>query len=152
MRGNLVVVVACLAFAACAPADTVNTPVHLTAPYDKLPPVPPGETIEGGRPISLDSRQQEAVVLGMVKWMKDPSSTQLSALGGARNSRGTVVVCGQVKGRNSAGAVVDPVPFIGVMMGTAEDPDFVVVGIGSTDRDRAEVLSLCQSSGVTHQT
>jgi hypothetical protein len=33
-------------------------------------------------------------------------------------------------------------------MGSAAQPDFVVVGIGASGRERAEVASLCRDSGV----
>jgi hypothetical protein len=52
-----------------------------------------------------------------------------------------------VNGRNSAGKVSIS-PFIGVLMGPDVDADFVVVGIGSSDRERVEVTSLCRASGI----
>jgi hypothetical protein len=64
-----------------------------------------------------------------------------------QNSRGLVTVCGEVNGRNSAGKVSIS-PFIGVLMGPGEDADFVLVGIGSTDRERVEVIQLCRQSGI----
>jgi hypothetical protein len=36
----------------------------------------------------------------------------------------------------------------GVLLETASEPEFVMVGIGSSDRDRAEVTSLCRESGI----
>jgi hypothetical protein len=63
------------------------------------------------------------------------------------HSRGLVTVCGEVNGRNSAGKVSIS-PFIGVLMGPDEDADFVLVGIGSTDRERAEVIQVCRQSGI----
>jgi hypothetical protein len=52
-----------------------------------------------------------------------------------------------VNGRNSAGKVSIS-PFIGVVTGPDANADFVLVGIGSSDRERAEVTSLCRASGI----
>ena len=38
-------------------------------------------------------------------------------------------------------------PYVGVLMGTPTSPEFVVVGIAASDRERAEVASLCRESG-----
>ena len=54
-------------------------------------------------------------------------------------------------GKNSAGSYVALSPFIGVLRGSETHPDFVVVGIGSTGRERAEVTSLCRESGVAQR-
>jgi hypothetical protein len=35
-----------------------------------------------------------------------------------------------------------------VLMGTSDSPDFVVVGIAASERERAEVAALCRESGV----
>ena len=61
---------------------------------------------------------------GVLKWMKDPGSVQLRGIEAVQNSRGRVIVCG------------------------GGDTDFVVVGIGSSDRERAEVTALCRASGI----
>ena len=39
-------------------------------------------------------------------------------------------------------------PYVGVLMGTPASPDFVVVGIAASERERAEVASICRESGV----
>ncbi len=39
-------------------------------------------------------------------------------------------------------------PFVGVLMGPDVDADFVLVGIGSSERERAEVIQLCRASGI----
>ena len=64
-----------------------------------------------------------------------------------QNGRGRIIVCGEVNGRNSAGNVTIS-PFVGVLMGPDVDADFVLVGIGSSVRDRAEVTQLCRESGI----
>jgi hypothetical protein len=149
MRDSLVVVVACAALIGCAPApDTAHIPIFLPAPYAALPATPPGTPIEPARPVQLDARQQQAGVVGVVKWMKDPASVQFSGIEGVQNSRGFITVCGLVNGRNTAGNYVGPQPFVGVLMGPSADADFVLVGIGSSDRERAEVTSLCRASGI----
>jgi hypothetical protein len=55
-------------------------------------------------------------VTGVLKWMKDPGSVQLRGIEAVQNSRGRVIVCGEVNGRNSAGNVTSS-PFLGVLMG-----------------------------------
>jgi len=141
-----------LAYAgACMPDDavqhTAHNPVALTPPYSELPRAPAGTSIEAGTKVVLDSRQQEAVVAGVAKWMKAPASTQFGIMSGARNSRGIVSVCGEVNGRNGNGAYVGMRPYVGVLMGTPDSLDFVVVGIAASERERAEVASLCRESG-----
>jgi hypothetical protein len=151
MRRHFALVVACSVLSGCVPeanGDAAHTPVVLPPSYSSLPPPPPGETIEAGKPVPLDHKQQEAVVTAVTRWMKNPGSVQFGSMDGARNKRGLIVVCGQVTGKNSAGSYVALSPFIGVLMGSEAHPDFVVVGIGSTGRERAEVASLCRESGV----
>jgi hypothetical protein len=147
MREYLLLV-ACLALSACMPDDTAHTPIFLTAPYDAWPRVPAGTPIEPGRPVGLNGRQQEAVVTGVLKWMKDPGSVQFRGIEAVQNSRGRVTVCGEVNGRNTAGRQVGMEPFVGVLMGPDVGADFVLVGIGSSGRDRAEVTQLCRASGI----
>jgi hypothetical protein len=147
MRDSLVVVAVIAALAACTP-DTAHAPIFLAPPYDTLPPAPPGTTIEPGRLVGLDARQQKTVVASVLKWMKDPASVQFGAIKAVRSSRGLITVCGEVNGRNTAGSFVGMSPFVGVLMGPGADADFVLVGIGSSERDRAEVTSLCRASGL----
>jgi hypothetical protein len=148
MRDGLVVIAACAALMACTPPpDTANWPISLPPPYNTWPAAPPGTPIEPGRPVGLNGSQQEAVVTGVLKWMKEPASVQLRGIEAVQNSRGRVIVCGEVNGRNSAGNVTLS-PFVGVLMGPDGDTDFVVVGIGSSDRERVEVTSLCRASGI----
>jgi hypothetical protein len=125
-----------------------HNPVSLVPPYSELPPAPAGAAIETGTKVTLDARQQEAVVAGVSKWMKTPASTRFGLMSGARNSRGTITVCGEVDGRNGNGLYVGMRPYVGVMMGTAASPEFVVVGIAASERERAEVASICRDSGV----
>ena len=146
MRDHLLLV-AGVALCACTP-DTAHRPIFLPPPYSSLPPAPPGTAIEPGRPVGLDGGQQEAVVVGVLKWMKDPLSVQFRGIEGVRNSRSLITVCGEVNGRNTAGRQVGMEPFVGVLMGPDVDADFVLVGIGSSDRERAEVTQLCRASGI----
>jgi hypothetical protein len=147
MRDSLVVVAVVAALAACTP-DTAHAPIFLAPPYDTLPPAPPGTPIEPGRPVGLDARQQKTVVASVLKWMKDSASVQFGALEAVRNSRGPIMVCGEVNGRNTAGRQAGMSPFVGVLMGPDVDADFVLVGIGSSGRERAEVIQLCRASGI----
>src|ERR1041384_5212805 len=154
MRSLVRLIIGATAFAcvgACV-SDPVqhaaHNPVSLVPPYNELPPAPAGTTIEPGTKVTLDARQQEAVVAGVSKWMKTPASTRFGLMSGARNSRGTITVCGEVDGRNGNGLYVGMRPYVGVLMGTAASPDFVVVGIAASDRERAEVASICRDSGV----
>jgi hypothetical protein len=155
MRSPVRPIICAMAFAcvgACvsdAGRHAAHNPVSLVPPYSDLPPAPAGTSIEAGIKIALDPRQQEAVVAGVSKWMKAPASTRFGIMSGARNSRGTVTVCGEVDGRNDTGAYVGMKPYVGVLMGTPTSPDFVVVGIAASERERAEVASLCRESGVS---
>lgn len=149
MRDLLVIFIA-FAAGACtpdaAPPDTAHTAITLPDPYNTWP-VPPGAAIEAGTPVKLDARQQEAVVIGATKWMKNKGSVQFGSMEAVRNKNGMITVCGSVNGRNSAGVYAGLKPFIGVLLGPATEPEFVTVGIGSTDRERAEVITLCRESG-----
>ena len=155
MRSPIRPILCAMAFAcvgACvsdAAQHAAHNPVSLVPPYNELPPAPAGTMIESGSKVALDARQQEAVVAGVSKWMKTPGSTRFGLMSGARNSRGTITVCGEVDGRNGNGAYVGMRPYVGVLMGTASSPDFVVVGIAASERERAEVVSICRESGVT---
>lgn len=154
MRSPVRPIICAMAFAcagACVPdaaQHAAHHPVSLVPPYSDLPQAPAGASIEAGTKVVLDARQQEAVVAGVSKWMKTPASTQFGIMSGARNSRGIVTVCGEVNGRNGNGAYVGMRPYVGVLMGTPASPDFVVVGIAASERERAEVASLCRESGV----
>ena len=77
MRDSLLVVFACASLIACMPAsDPAHIPIFLPPPYAALPAAPPGAPIEPGRPVSLNARQQQAVVVSEMKWMKDAASVQ----------------------------------------------------------------------------
>ena len=72
MRDGLVIIAACAGLIACTPDDTANRPIFLPPPYNAWPPAPAGTPIEPGRPVSLNGSQQESVVTGVLKWMKEP--------------------------------------------------------------------------------
>ena len=141
------VLVAALLVCGCR-TDVSHYPITLQPPYSDLPPAPPGASIEAGKPVPLTSLQQEAIVVGVMMWLKDGSSARFGEMRAARNSHGKVTVCGMVDGRNSEGRLLGLAPFIGVIAGTPEKPDFVLVEIGSTPRQRAVVTGLCDESGI----
>ena len=149
MRGRSLLAI-CLSttVVACVPPDSPNMPVSLVPPFSDLPAPPPGSTIEPGMPVKLDQRQLEAVINGVIKWMKNPASVSFADINGVKSGRGVVVVCGDVNGRNSAGTLVAKSPFIGALMGQPKAPTFVVVEIGSVGKQRATVEALCQQSGI----
>ncbi len=150
MRGRslLAICLSATVVACAAPPDPPNMPVSLVPPYSDLPAPPPGAAIEPGMPVKLDQRQLEAVIDGVMKWMKDPASVSFADINGVKSRRGVVVVCGDVNGRNSAGILVTKSPFIGALMGQPKAPTFVVVEIGSVGKQRATVEALCQQSGI----
>ena len=121
--------------------------VTLTPPYSDLPPAPTGIKIESGVKVALDAYLQEAVVIGVAKWMKDPRTVRFGSMEAVRNSSGTVTVCGNVQGRNANGGYTSMTRYVGVMMGATASPEFVVVGIAGSPRERAKVLALCRESG-----
>jgi hypothetical protein len=134
--------------AGCLQADPAYLPVSLQPPYSGLPDAPPGTAIEPGMPVKLDPRQQEAVVAAVIKWMKEPGTASFGGMGAVKARRGQIVVCGEVNGRNSAGAYPGMVPFVGVMVGKPMAPEFIVVSIAQSGPPRAEVQAICQQSGV----
>jgi hypothetical protein len=146
MREGLVIIAACAALMACT-RDTAHWPIFLPPPYNAWPAAPAGTPIEPGRPVRLDGAQQAAVATSVLKWMKDPGSVQLRGIEAVQNNRGLITVCGEVNGRNSAGKASIS-PFIGVLMGPDADADFVLVGIGSSDRERGDVIHLCRDNGI----
>jgi hypothetical protein len=149
MRGQLLLAICFSAIvAACAPPDLPNMPVSLESPYRELPDPWPERNIEPGMPIKLDQRQLEAVVDGVMKWMKDPASVSFAGINGTKNRYGKVTVCGEVSGRNSAGVMISKSPFVGALMGQPKAPEFVVVEIGSLAKQRTTVDGLCQQSGI----
>ena len=132
---------------ACTPAKAGRTPPSPANPCPSDPRESPPPAILRGEPVQLDPRQQEAVIVGVIKWLKDTSSASFGRMQGLRDPRGMVVVCGWIDGRNGAGAYRGMSPNSGVLTGPREAAEFVVVGIGGTARERAEVLSLCQEIG-----
>lgn len=104
-----------------------------------------------GEPARLDPQQQEVVIVGVTKWLKNRSSARFGSMQGVRDPRGPLVVCGWIDGQNGSGAYRGMSPYIGVLTGARNNAEFVVVGIGATARSRAEVVSLCAEVGVTSQ-
>jgi hypothetical protein len=130
------------------PIESASLPVYLTPPYSDLPAAPSKAAIERGTSVPLSATQQEAVILGVTRWMKYPDSVSFGGMAGARNSRGWVTVCGDVNGRNASGKLVGMAPFVGVLMGWPQMPQFVVVEIGADGKARTEVEALCRESGI----
>lgn len=127
--------------------DSAYLAVTLPAAYRDLPAPPAGTPIESGSRVVLDARQQEAVVVSIARWMKDPGSLQLGSMTAARNRFGVVTVCGEINGRTGSGRYAGMSPFVGVLLGPPARPDFVVVGIGGSAGERAQVIALCRESG-----
>jgi|GEM_PF-1554190 len=165
---SIAVITAWMALSACQP-DLAHHPISLHFPGNGGPTsgapanCAPGNCsssanghsangpgpIEAGKPLPLSPRQQEAVVAGVTRWLKDSSSAQFGEMRASRNSRGHVTVCGTVDGRNTAGRLVGLSPFVGVLQGTAVAPVFVLVEIGTAAADRAVVASICRDSGIS---
>jgi hypothetical protein len=99
-------------------------------------------------PIKLNPRQQEAVVAGVRKWMKEPRSASFGSMSGVKLHQGAIAICGEVDGRNAAGGYAGMARYVGVMMGSPKAPDFVVVSIAQNGKSRAEIESICQRSGI----
>jgi hypothetical protein len=138
----------CGLLAGCLQADPAYLPVALPPPYDTLPDAPQGTTVEPGMPIKLDPRQQEAVVAEVTKWMKEPGTASFGALNAVKTRQGKIVVCGEVNGRNSAGAYPGMAPFVGIMVGRPVAPEFIVISIAQSGQARTEIQAICQKSGI----
>jgi hypothetical protein len=132
----------------CLQADPAYLPVALPPPYSTLPDAPAGTPIEPGMPIKLDPRQQEAVVAAVTKWMKEPGTVSFGALNAVKARLGKIVVCGEVNGRNSAGAYPGMAPFVGIMVGKPAAPEFIVISIAQSGQGRTEIEAICQHSGI----
>ena len=143
----IAVTAACAGFSACQP-DLAHHPINLDFPGNGGHAVSSPEPIEAGKPLPLSPPQQEAIVVGVTRWLKDGASAQFGEMGASRNSRGVIAVCGTVDGRNTAGRLVGLSPFVGVLKGTAAVPIFVLVEIGTAAADRAVVVSICRDSGI----
>ena len=131
-----------------ANADPAYLPVSLPAPYSSWTEAPPGTAIEPGMPIKLDPRQQEAVVAAVSKWMKEPATASFGALNAVKARHGQIVVCGEVNGRNTAGAYPGMAPFVGIIVGKPAVPQFIVISIAQSGQPRAEIQAICQQSGI----
>jgi hypothetical protein len=149
VRFYLLLVLPGAALAACAPppGDLAFLRVNLPPAYASLPAAPDGAPIDPGVPVKLDPRQQEAVVVGVLKWMKDPRSAAFGDIAAAKNRNGSITACGEVNGSNTAGVHAGMTPFIGVLMGKPAAPEFVTVEIGALRSQRADVEALCRESG-----
>jgi hypothetical protein len=139
----------CVLLAGCIQDDPAYRPVSLQPPYSTLPEAPAGATIEPGTPVNLSARQQDAVIAGVAKWMKDPALVSFGTIAAARTRRGGIVVCGEVTGRNSAGVLAPMAPFIGMLTASPSSPEFVVVDIAASGKPRAELEALCRQSGIS---
>jgi hypothetical protein len=131
-----------------AQADPAYLPVSLQAPYSDLPEAPNGTALEPGMPVPLDPQQQEAVVAGVRKWMKEPGSAWFGPMTAVKLRQGKLAICGQVDGSNSAGSHSGMARFVGVMMGPSKKPEFVVVSIARNGHARAEIDTICQRIGI----
>jgi hypothetical protein len=103
---------------------------------------------EAGAPITLTSKQEQAVRAGVAKGMKDPEAARFGdKMAGAQKADGTITVCGYVNGKNSYGGYVGMSPFVGLLADTPNGP-FGLIDIGSSAKDRPFVVKLCRDSGV----
>jgi hypothetical protein len=123
----------------------------VSAPHGNGAAVMPanGGAIQSGQPIRLEAHQQEAIVAGVSRWLKDPRSAYFGSMQAVRDGRGIVTVCGWIDGRNSAGVYRGLAPYIGILVGARNGAEFIVVAIGGTRRERADVLALCEETGAS---
>jgi hypothetical protein len=113
----------------------------------------PGQKItshqEVATPIKLSAKQLASVRAGVAKTLKD---TDLQAINLGRVIAGrtstTVVVCGYVSGKNSAGEQVSDRPFHGMFMGFDNASGFIVTGAGGEKDETAATLEVCRRSGL----
>jgi hypothetical protein len=135
---------------ACEPPRPGRSPAaHAKPCAPNDPQGGPTPAILRGEPAKLGAQQQEVVIVGVQQWLKDRSSARFGPMQAVRDPRGPVVVCGWIDGHSGGAGYRGMSPYIGVLTGPRNDVEFVVVGIGATARERAEVLSLCTEVGVT---
>jgi hypothetical protein len=146
--GGKLLVALCVLLTGCVQSDPAYHPVSLQPPYSTLPEAPAGAALEPGTVVKLNARQQEAVIAGVVKWMKDPASVSFGTMAAARTRRGGIVVCGEVTGRNSAGVLAPMAPFIGMLTASPSASEFVVVDIAQSGQSRTALEALCRQSGI----
>ena len=129
-----------------AQSDPAYLPVSLEPPYSELPDAPAGSAIEPGMPVKLEPRQLDAVVVGVLKWMKDPPSVAFVDIG---RQEPAGPHCRLRRGRrpNSTGTLLAKSRFVGAMMGQPAAPDFVV-SRSPLGQPRTAVEAICQQSGI----
>jgi hypothetical protein len=138
--------------AACTPQTTDSAFVPVTLPPAYVGPAGATQTdvsaLERGVPVKVSPLQQEAVVNGTMKWVKDPHSAAFGDMRMAKNRNGTVSVCGSVSARNQLGALTAMTPFVGILTAVPRTPEFVMVELGVNGRQRADVLQICSDIGL----
>ena len=95
----------------------------------------------------LTAAQEEKVLDGLRKKLKDPNSAILGQIKAGTEEGGTINVCGFVNAKNSFGGYTGDTPFFGVLLSPPTDT-FVVFSIGDTEPDLFAIDSMCKRHGL----
>ena len=68
--------------------------------------------------------------------------SSFGALNAVKMRQGKIVVCGEVNGRNSAGAYPGMALFVGVIVSMPAAPEFIVIRIAQNGSARAEIEAM----------
>ena len=76
--------------------------------------------------------------------LKDPNSALFGRIAAARQTDGTLKVCGEVNARNSFGGYAGMKPYLAIY--NPPLPIALIAGIGSDDSSSAIVIALCKQA------
>lgn len=114
------------------------------------PPTGGGHPLEPGVPHSLTAAEIAAVKSGVRYELADPASARFGAMRAARTSDGVIVVCGWVNARNSRGAYVGELPYVGVIdHANPRHLAFKALMSANSARDVWATVQVCRESGIT---
>ena len=95
----------------------------------------------------LTAAQEEKVLDGLRKKLKDPNSAILGQIKTGTEDDGTIPICGFVNAKNSFGGYTGDTPFFGMLL-LPPDEIFFVLGIGGTELDSVALNNTCKRYGL----
>jgi hypothetical protein len=97
-----------------------------------------------GRQVTLTAQERQLVSNGVRSTLKDPYSAVLGGMAAAKNSSGTITVCGTVNAKNSFGGYVGSNFYIGEISSDA----FALSTVAKDDDQRVAIFSECERRGI----